>query len=139
MASVIYLSAIDDSAKGNIDWDTDTFKGMLVTDVYVADKNAHTRRSDVTDEVVGTGYSAGGATVTATVTKYTGTDRVDVVFSNPSWAGATITARGMVIYKSRGGGAASDELVAYVDFGVNVTVTSGTFAVTLSSPLRYQV
>ena len=138
MASLIYNSLLEDIATGAVDLNTDTFKGMLVTDSYTADKDAHTKRSDVTNEAVGTGYTTGGATVTATVTQYTATDRVDVVFSDPSWAASTITARALVIYKARGGASSADELVAYVDFGVNIASTSGTFAVTLSSPLRFQ-
>lgn len=138
MASLIYNSLLEDIATGAVDLNSDTFKAMLVTDSYTADKDAHTKRSDITNEAAGTGYTTGGATVTATVTKYTATDRVDVVFSNPSWAASTITARGLVIYKARGGASSADELVAYVDFGSNIASTSGTFAVTLSSPLRFQ-
>ena len=68
MASLIYNSAIDDMAKGAIDFDTDTFKVMLVTSTYVANKDTHTKRSDVTNEVSGTGYTAGGADSSCTVT-----------------------------------------------------------------------
>ena len=34
MASIIYNSALDDAVKGNIDFDTDSFKVMLVTSSY---------------------------------------------------------------------------------------------------------
>lgn len=138
MASVIYDSCLDDEANGAIDFGADSFKGMLVTATYTPDQGAHTKRSDVTNEVTGTGYAAGGTAVTATVTKDTTNHRVDVTFSNPSWPTSTITARGMVIYKSRGGASTADELVAYVDFGADVTSTNDTFSVTLSSPLRFQ-
>ena len=96
------------------------------------------KRSDVTNEVTGTGYTAGGTTVTATVTRDNATDRVDITFANPSWASSTITARGVVIYKSRGGAATADELVCYGDFGANVSSTNGTFTVNFTSPLRFQ-
>lgn len=138
MASLVYNSCLDDMAKGAIDFDTDTFKLMLVTSVYAPNKDTHTKLSDVTNEASGTGYSAGGATVTATVTKDTTNDRVDVTFSNPSWPSSSITARGAVIYKVRGGAASADELVAYLDFGADATSTAGTFTVTISSPLRLQ-
>lgn len=138
MASLIYNSCFEDMAKGAIDFDTDTFKLMLVSSAYSPDKDAHTRRSDVTGEAAGTGYSAGGATLTATVTKDTTNDRVDIGFSNPSWPSSSITARGAVIYKARGGAASADELVAYLDFGADATSTAGTFTVTISSPLRLQ-
>jgi hypothetical protein len=41
MASLIYNSAIDEMARGDIDFDTDTFKALLVTSAYVPDKDAH--------------------------------------------------------------------------------------------------
>lgn len=139
MASLNFNSAIEDLAKGLIDFDTDSFKMLLVTSAYTPNKDTHLKRSDVTSEVAnGNGYTTGGNAVTATVTKDTTNDRVDVTFSNPSWPSATFTARAGVIYKSRGGAATADELVAYVDFGADVTATNGTFSVTLTSPLRFQ-
>lgn len=138
MPSLIYNSCIDDVARGAIDFDTDTFKFMLVTSAYTPDKDAHLKRSSVTNEVAGTGYTAGGVAVTATVTKDTANDRVDVTFANPSWSTATLTARAGVIYKSRGGAATADELVAYVDFNSDIVSTAATFNVTFTSPLRFQ-
>jgi hypothetical protein len=138
MASFIYNSCIDDLAKGSIDFDTDTFKVMLVTSSYSADKDAHLKRSAVTNEVTGTGYTAGGQTTTATVTKDTANDRVDIAFANVTWATSTITARAAVIYKSRGGASSADELVAYVDFNSDTVSAGGNFTVTFSSPLRFQ-
>lgn len=139
MPSLNFNSAIDDLAKGAIDFDTDSFKALLVTSTYSPNKDTHTKRSDVTNEVAnGNGYATGGVAVTATVTKDTANDRVDITFSNPSWPASTITARAAVIYKARGGASTADELVAYVDFGADVTSTNGTFAVTFSSPLRFQ-
>ena len=49
MASLIYNSLLEDIATGAVDLNTDTFKAMLVTDSYTADKDAHTKRSDVTN------------------------------------------------------------------------------------------
>lgn len=138
MASIIYTSCLDDAVRGNIDFDTDTFKALLVTATYSPNKDTHTKRSDVTNEVSGTGYTAGGATVTMTVTKDTTNDRIDITPSNPSWASSTITARAAVIYKSRGGASSADELVAYADFGSDITSTAGTFSVSFTSPLRLQ-
>jgi len=138
MPSLIYNSCLDDLAKGSINFNADTFKCMLVQSGYTADKDTHLKRSSVTNEASGAGYTSGGATVTATVSKDTANDRVDVSFSNPSWGSSTISANAAVIYKSRGGASSADELVAYVDFGSTVSSTSGTFSVTFSSPLRFQ-
>lgn len=138
MASLIYNSMLEDLARGAIDFDTDTFKVMLVTSTYAPDKDTHLKRSSVTNEVVGTGYTSGGVTSACTVAKDTATDKVTMTFASVNWATATITARAAVIYKARGGASSADELVAYVDFLSDVTSTADTFTVTFSTPLTFQ-
>lgn len=138
MASIVYNSALEDMAEGRIDFDTDTFKILLVTSSYTPNKDSDTKRSDVSNEVTGTGYTSGGDTTAVTVTKDTANDRLDIDFGNVSWSSSTITARAGVIYKARGGLATADELVAYLDFGADITSTNGTFTVDVTSPLRLQ-
>lgn len=138
MASLIYDSCMDDEAKGAIDFDTDTFYGMIVTNAYTPNKGTHTRRSDVTNEVSGTGYTAGGKQVTVTVTKDTSNHRVDISFANLSWTSSTIVGRALVIYKRRGGASSADELVAYVDNGSDVSSNNGTWSFSFTGPLRKQ-
>jgi len=134
MASLIYNSAIDDMARNNIDFDTNTFKAMLVTSSYTPNKDTHDKRDDVTNEVAATGgYTAGGVATVCTVTKDTANDRVTLQFAAVSWATSTITARGCVYYKSTGGAASTDALVAYADFGSDVSSTAGTFSVAAST------
>ena len=133
MASLIYNSAIDDMARGAVDFDTDTFKAMLVTSTYTPNKDTDLKRSAVTNEVSGTGYTAGGVTTACTVTKDTANDKVTLQFAAVSWASSTITARALVIYKSLGGASSADALVAYNDFGSDVSSTSGTFSVAAST------
>lgn len=137
MASLIYNSCLNDMATGAIDFDTDTFKIMLVTSSYTPNKDTHTKRSNVTNEITGTGYTSGGTTTTVTVTNDTANDRIDIDFSDVSWSSATLTAAAAVIYKSTGTDA-SDNLVAYLDFAGNVISTNGTFTVDITSPLRIQ-
>jgi hypothetical protein len=133
MASFIYNSAIDDLANGNIDFGADTFNLLLVTSSYTANKDTHVKRDDVTNEVSGTGYTAGGAATACTVTKDTATDKVTLSFASVSFSEATITAAGAVIYKARGGTADADELVAFIDFGGDVSSTAATFSVGVST------
>jgi hypothetical protein len=140
MGSLVYNSFMRDIATGQVDCDTDTFKMMLVNSSYTASKS-HSRRSDIkspTDyEVTGTGYTAGGNACALTVATTDNVNNdVEISFSVSSWTSATITARAGVIYKSRGGIATADELVGYVDFLSNITSTNGTFAVTVSTPLK---
>ena len=137
MASLIYNSALDDNARALIDFDSDSFKVMLTTSTYTENKDTHTKRSDITNEVVGTGYTAGGTAATFTVTKDLTNDRIDITLGSASWASATITARKAVYYKTRGGVASADELVAVIDFGSDVTSTAGTFSLSAST-LRIQ-
>jgi hypothetical protein len=114
-----------------IDLDTDSFQAMLTTSVYVIAANAidtHQFRSSVTNEIIGTGYTAGGVVLTTVTIQYDlPTNEVRWYFDDPSWASATFTARNMVIYKNRGS-AATDDLVMWVNFGADEAVTSGTFA-----------
>lgn len=133
MASLIYNSAIDDMARSAIDFDTDTFKAMLVTSSYTPNKDTDDKRNDVTNEVVGTGYTTGGVASVVTVTKDVANDKVTIQFGAVSWPSSTILARGCVYYKSRGGASSADELVAYNDFGSDVSSTGGTFAVAAST------
>jgi hypothetical protein len=137
MASLIYNSALNDMATGAIDFDTNSFKIILVTSSYTPNKDTHTKRSDVTNEISGTGYTAGGVSTAVTVTNDTANDRIDINFADVSWASATLTAAAAVIYKTTGT-ASTDNLVAYLDFGGNVTSTNGTFTLDITSPLRIQ-
>lgn len=140
MASFNFNAGIRGIATGAIDLDTDSFKMMLVTGAYGnTEKRSYDFRNDISDEVTGTGYTAGGAAVTLTVAATDNTnDDVEVTCSSPSWTTATITARGGVIYKVRGGASSADDLLCYVDFGSNVASTAGTFTVTPSGSLKFQ-
>lgn len=134
MASFVFNSALRDEAVGNIDYDTDTFKVMLLTSAATPNKDTWAKRSDVTNEVTGTGYTAGGAAATVTVGAVdTANDRVEITLGGASWAASTITARYAVYYKSRGGAATADELIAVNDFGADVTSTNGTFTLNAST------
>ena len=138
MASFIYNSFIRDVLVGNINAGTDTFKVMLTTSAYTENKDTHTKRSDVTNEVTGTGYTAGGASTTVTVAAVdTANDDVEITIGAASWATSTITARKAVIYKSRGGASSADELVAVIDFASDVISTAGTFTLTAST-IKFQ-
>jgi hypothetical protein len=127
MASAIYNSFFFDVAKGSIDCDTDTFKMLLVTATYSPNVDTHAKRSDVTNEVAnGNGYTTGGATLSGFTTGSSGTTAWIDFTTDPTWATATITARGALIYNS----SVSNKAVAVLDFGSDITSTAGTFTVT---------
>jgi hypothetical protein len=113
---------------GALDLDTDTIKVMLVTSSYTADQDAHTKRSDITNEVSGTGYSAGGSALANKAVTADNTDNEGVFDADDlTWSTSTITARGAVLYKSRGGASSADELLCYIDFGADKSSSAGNF------------
>ena len=130
MASLIYNKFLDYLADADIS--DDTFKVALVTSSYTPDKDTHEHFDDVTNEVSGTGYTAGGETVTGTLTLDTANDKLTLEFASTSWTSATITARGAVYYSSTGT-ASTSTLIAFNDFGSDVAVTSGTLALAAST------
>lgn len=131
MASLVYNAAkITLSDGSTIDWVSDTVKVMLVTSSYTPDKDLHDFRDDVTNEVVGTGYSAGGmALVNKAHTQNDSDDRAVFNANDLVWSTATITARAAVLYKSRGGASSADELIAYVDFLADKSSTAADFTI----------
>lgn len=101
---------------------TDTMKIALYTNSATLD--ASTTVYTTSGEVVGTGYTAGGNTLTGNAISFSGTTAW-LTFSDSSWTTATITARGALIYDST----RSDAAIAVLDFGSDKTSTAGTFTV----------
>lgn len=126
MSSYAYDSYVDDVFAGNI-IKTDTYFVMLTTSGYTPNQATHTKRSDITNEVVGTGYTAGGQAIVPTFTKDTTNHKLVIVFPQVTWPTSTITARKAVYYKRRGGASSADELVVVDDFVSDVTTAATTF------------
>lgn len=118
-----------DIMNGGIDLDTDTIKVMLVTSSYTPNQDTHEDRADVTNEISGTGYTAGGATLASKTVTQDNTDNEGVFdAADVTWSTATITARGAVLYKSTGT-PANDVLICYLDFGSDQTATGADFTI----------
>src|SRR5262245_34704198 len=126
LPSLIYDSGAEGLALGTVAFGMDTFKVLLVSG-YTADKAAHTKRSDITGEVSGIGYTAGGAAVTIVIDT-TAVDQTDIELGGANWLVSTISATGAVYYDARGGAAEDDDLVAYIDFGGTIASLAGTFS-----------
>lgn len=137
MASLIFDHVLDHLLKGDIDFDTDTFKAMLVTSSYTPNKGSHEFRSSVTNEVSGTGYSAGGAVTGATVSLDTSGHKGEVTFDPVTWTAASLTARACVIYKDTGS-SATDILIGYSDNGADATVSGADFTFSFTSTFKLQ-
>lgn len=134
-AQFTYDISYDDILKGNYNLVSGQRKCMLVTNAYTPNKATHTKRSDVTNEVTGTGYTAGGVNCTVAVTLDTTNHRSVITVTVPAWTTSTITAFAVVVYNSRGGASSADELFFYGDFGANVSSTASTFQVTFATPI----
>lgn len=131
VSAKVYGLAIKSLANKEIDWDSDTIKVMLCTSTYTPDQDTHQYKSSVTNEVTGTGYTAGGNTLTSCTSTYTaGTNTLTLDAADTSWPTSTITARYAVIYDSSPATDATRPLIAYVDFGADVVSTGGTFSIT---------
>lgn len=132
MANVLYTSLFRDLLKGDIDFDTATVKAILTTNSYTENKD-HARRSEVTNEITATGYTAGGVTLTPVISAVdTTNDRVTLTLPAATWTGFTGTARKIVYYVSTGT-AANDPLILCVDFGSDVTLTATALQVTATT------
>ena len=102
---------------------SDTFKIALYTGSASLDST--TTVYTTTGETSGTGYTAGGETLTPTTPTSSGTTAY-VSFANVSWASASFTARAALIYNATQG----NKSVAVLDFGSDKTVSGSTFTIT---------
>jgi len=100
----------------------DTFKLALYTSS--ASLDASTTTYSTTNEVSGTGYTAGGNTLSNVNPTTSGTTAF-IDFADTTFADATITAAGALIYNSTD----SNRAVAVLDFGGDKTSTNGDFTI----------
>jgi hypothetical protein len=111
---------------GEMDFSGDTaqtYKIALYTSS--ASLDATTTAYTTSNEVTGTGYTAGGNTLTISTNPTTSGTTAYLDFADTTFSSATITARGALIYQSGGGTPA----VAVLDFGADKTSTAGDFTI----------
>jgi hypothetical protein len=104
-----------------------TFKVALFTSS--ATLNESTTAYAATNEVSHGNYTAGGFTLTNVNPSTSGTTVMVTFSANPTWSNVTFTFSQALIYNS----SASNKAVAVLDFGGNVSVTSGNVTITLPS------
>ena len=107
---------------------TQTFKIALYTGA--ANIGPDTTAYITNGETSGTGYVAGGNTLTVSQTPTYGNNLYGVPtayisFASTSWANSSFTARGALIYNA----SQSNKSVAVLDFGADKTVTNQTFTI----------
>ena len=118
---------------GEINWVSNTIKVSLHTSSYTPDQDNHDYFDDITNEISGTGYTAGGVTLgskTITYTPATNITKLDA--SDAVWSTATLTCRYAVIYRDTGTPGTSP-VIGYIDFGEDVGSVAGDFTIQWSS------
>lgn len=124
MASGLYNRFKANLMKKQIDLEADTIKVMLLNNSH-SFTATHNVIGDVSaNQISGTGYTAGGATLASKVVTQAATTSWDA--ADTAWTTATITAYHAVIWDDT---IATDDLIGSVDFGGVQTVTGGTFTI----------
>ena len=117
---------------GSINWSDNAginIRVMLVDSNYSVDIDLHLTKADITDEVIGTAYTAGGELLTGrtivadNVNDWSEYDTEDVV-----WANSTIVASGAIVYLDTGVDNTST-LISYIDFGASKSSSEGDFTI----------
>ncbi|AKJ72192.1 hypothetical protein TPA4_27 [Tsukamurella phage TPA4] len=116
--SGFFISALNKE----IDLDSDVIKVSLHTSAMAPNQDTWRYRSSLTNEVSGSGYTAGGATMTGVAVSYNATTNVlSFTGNNVSWPAATLIGanapRYAVLYDSSPGTDATRPLIGYIDFG----------------------
>lgn len=122
----IYLGAMVSAFNKEVDLEGDEIRAMLCTSAYEPDQVNHRYKSDVTGEVSGTGYTAGGVQL-ANVSLSTVGTTLRLNADDVQWPSSSITGRYLVYYDAEPGSDATRPLLGFVDFGEDVSTTSGTF------------
>lgn len=112
--------------KGEVNIEEEPLYVMACTNDYVPNKNGHEYRSDVTNEVEATGYTAGGQQlVDPTLSILNNIVTLDA--NDPQWTiSGSMTLRYLVYYLSKGD-PELDILIGYYDLGENVTTTDNIY------------
>jgi len=117
------LETLGNTAANRVDFTTsgDTLKVALATNSYSPSQANDNYFNDVTNEVTGTSYVAGGATLAsktwALATGVCTFDAADVTWSQ-SGSGFS-TARYAILYKDSAGASSTDLLIAYANLGAD--------------------
>ena len=131
MADTIYNRFFANIMNKEVDLEADTIKVALLSSSYTPNKD-HNTWSDVSaNEITGTGYTAGGATLAnKSVTQDDTNDQATFDADDVTWASSTITARYAVLYDDT---LTNDDLVAIFDFGSDQSSSSGNFTLQFNS------
>lgn len=126
ITSAVCNSFKQELLSGVHDLDADVIKIALFNSS--ATLGAATASYTTSNEVIAAGYTAGGKVLTNVVVSLDGTTAI-VDFDDVTWTGASITARGALIYNN----SKSNKTVAVIDFGADKISSNGNFTVSFPS------
>ena len=109
---------------------TDVYKLALYDAVTSVDYT--TTAYSTTNEITGTGYTAGGATLTIATNPTISGRYIYLTFSDVTWSSASFSAGSGLIYQADG---SANRSVAVLSFGQIFTVSSGNFVVDMPTEL----
>lgn len=134
MASLFYNNYYEELGKAfyNETTPTGTVKIALMTTAYTPNADTHAYYSDLTGELSGGGYTAGGQAVNnLTITQNNTLNRADIDFDPETFSALTAAnVNAVVLYKDTGVTTTSP-LIAYFEFAEGAqTVNDGSITVT---------
>lgn len=124
MASGIYNRCKANLMNKEIDLEADTIKVMLMNNSHSFDATHNTLSQVSTNQITGTGYTSGGATLTNKAVTQASTTKWDA--DDVEWTTASFTAYHAVIYDDT---TTNDDLILSLDFGGAQTITAATFKI----------
>ena len=113
--------------------EAETHKVLMVTDTYAPNFDTHDFRDDITNEVTGTGYSAGGIAFTTTDWTITPAGTLTYDFADPAWPTSTIANAMAAVTYFNVGTAATDQLLFLMDFVTAASSSGGTFTILIAA------
>lgn len=124
MASGIYERFKANLMNKEVDLEADTIKCALLSGSHSFTATHNTWSQVSANQITGTGYTAGGATLAGKGVTQAATTKWDA--TDVEWTTATFTTAHAVIYDDT---LANDDLICSIDFGGDQTVTAAKFSI----------
>ena len=118
---------------GDIPLDGADIYAMITTSTYTPNQDTHDFRNDVTNEVTGDGYTAGGKLYSCSLAYDAASQEARFIVTDLAWTAATITGRTVVFYRALGGASSADPLIGYITYDQNISSTNGTWTADIDS------
>ena len=118
--------------KAEVNFETDTIKVSLHSNLYIPDQDNHNYYDDVTSEISGTGYTTGGAALVNKSVSYDSVTNVCTLDADdPTWSNATLSAVRYAVFYKDSGDPATSPLICYVDFTSDQSVSASNLSIVL--------